>query len=232
MTTDSSPYPCGNAPYSALAHLGCAGLVLLLTSCSSLGLLSTDFHSWLITHPYTMPIGFLATLAAAYLLEHSLTTAAMLILLVASAACGGLALCSVNLEADHTLLWILAAGPLGYFLTAAITLHLQKESLYRWQLCCIFIAGAALAPVLPGLLLGEQFPLIFLGINLGILTAAYELYILFGRDYHEITSDSRLRSTAIAMVMLAAVPVYKSIWYSLYYGRGLVSHFLRIFLRW
>lgn len=232
MSTDSSPYPCGNAPYSALAHLGCAGLVLLLAICSSLSLLSHDFHLWLITHPFTMPIGFLAALVAAYLLEHTLTTAAILTLLVASAACGGLVLSSVNLEADHTLSWILAAGPLGYFLTAAITLHLQTESLYRWQLCCIFIAGAVLAPVLLGLLLGEPFPLIFLGINLGILTSAYELCILFGRSYHEITSDSRLRSTAIAMVMLTTVPVCKSIWYSFYYGRGLVNYLFRIFLRW
>lgn len=230
MTMDEHPYR--NAPYSALAHLGCAALVLLLAVCSSLGLLSPDFHFWLIGHPYTMPLGFLVAVVAAYLLEYSLTTAAMLTLLVISAACGGLSLCSINPEADHNLPWILAAGPLGYFLTAAITLTLQSEPLYRWQLCCIFIAGAVLMPILTGLLLGECFPTIFLGCNAGILIAAYELYIFFGRSYHEITSDSRLRSTVIAMVMFVTVPVCKSLWYSFYYGRGLVSAIFRIFLRW
>ena len=230
MNTEGHAYR--NAPYSALAHLGCAALVILLATSSSLGLLSHDFHLWLISHPYTMPLGFLGALVAAYLLEYSLTTPAMIALLVTSEICGGLSLCSINPEADYSLPWILAAGPLGYFLTAAITLHLQKETLYRWQLSCIFIAGAALMPVLTGLLLGECFPTIFLGINVAILIAAYELYIFFGRDYHEITSDSRLRSTAIAMVMFTTVPVCKSIWYPFYYGRGLVSAIFRIFLRW
>ena len=227
--------PYRNAPHPTLAHLGCAALVILLATSSSFGLLSHDFHLWLITHPYTMPLGFLGALAAAYLLEYSLTTPAMLALLITSAVCGGLSLCSINLEADLNLPWILAAGPLGYFLTAAITLHLQNESLYRWQLSSILIAGAALLPVLTGLVLGECFPTIFLGINVGILIAAYELYIFFGRDYHEITSDSRLRSTAIAMVMFTTVPVCKSIWYSFRYGSGLVSaifRIFRIFLRW
>ena len=221
-----------NPPYSALAHLGCATLVLLLGISSSLGLAFDDFHDWLITHPYTMPLGFLVALVAAYLLEHTLTTAAMLTLLVISFCCGGLALCSFNAEAEHTLPWMLISGSLGYFLTATITLHLPQESLYRWQLCCIFIAGAVLMPVPVGLLLGESFPTIFMSINLGILTAAYELCILFGRSYHEITSASRLRSTAIAMVMLTTVPVCKSIWYSLYYGRELLTHLFRFFLRW
>ena len=224
--------PYRNAPHPTLAHLGCAALVILLATSNTLGLLSHDFHLWLISHPYTMPLGFLGALAAAYLLEYSLTTPAMLTLLVTSAVCGGLSLSSINPAADLNLPWMLTAGPLGCFLTAAITLHLQNESLYRWQLCCIFIGGAVLVPVLLGLLLGEMFPVIFLCVNLGILTAACELRILFGRSYHEITSDSRLRSTVIAMVMFISVPVCKSIWYSFYYGRGLLTHLFRFFLRW
>ena len=230
MNTEENTYAI--APYSSLAHLGCAALVLLLAFCSSLGLVSAEFHTWLMIHPYTMPLGFLAALVAAYLLEYTLTTAAMLTLLVISFACGGLALCSFNLEAEHALPWLLAAGPLGYFLTAALTLHLQQESLYRWQMCCIFIAGAALLPVLAGLLMGESFPMILLSINMGLVTAAYELYIFFGRKYSEITSDTRLRSTAIAMVMLTTVPICKSIWYSLYYSRELFTVLFRLFFRW
>lgn len=223
--------PCRNAPHTALAHLGCAFFMLLLALCGSLGLLSTDFHLWLMTHPYTMPIGFLVAVVAAYLLENSLSTAAMLTLLAISAACGGFSLCGINPEACHKLNWILVSGPLGYFLTAAIFLHLQQESLYRWQLCSIFIAGAVLLPLLTGLILGEHFPIIFMGCNTGILIAVYELYILFSRSYHEITSESRIRSTVIAMVMFITVPICKSIWYSLYYGRGLLSAIFRIFHR-
>ena len=102
----------------------------------------------------------------------------------------------------------------------------------RWQMCCIFIAGAALLPVLAGLLMGESFPMILLSINMGLVTAAYELYIFFGRKYSEITSDTRLRSTAIAMVMLTTVPICKSIWYSLYYSRELFTVLFRLFFRW
>ncbi len=230
MNTEEKVYE--NPPHSALAHLGCAALVLLLGLSSSLGLISENFHFWMMAHPYTMPLGCLVSLVAAYLLEYSIRTETMLILLVCSAIFGGLSLCSLNFEAEHTLHWILISGLLGYFITAAITLQLQKEALYRWQLCSIFIAGAALMPILAGLLLGESFPTIFMGINLGLLTAAYELYIFFGKSYYEITSESRMRSTAIAMVMLTTVPVCKSIWYSFYYGRGLFSTLFRFFMRW
>ena len=221
-----------NRPYSALAHLGCAALMLLLGASSSLGLYSSDFHTWLIAHPYTMLLGFLAALVAAYLLEHTLATTTMLALLVISFTCAGLALCSYNLKAAHALSWILVSGPLGYFTTAAITLHFQQKELYQWQLSCIFIAGAVLMPILMGMLLGEHFATIFFGINMGLITAAYELYILFSRSFYEITSTSRLRSTAIAMVMLTTVPVCKSIWYSILYGRRIFSAIYRIFLHW
>jgi hypothetical protein len=219
-------------PCSALAHLGCAGLILLLGISGSLASHTQSIHAWLLFHPYTMPLACLAALVAAYLLEYSISTATMLSLLLASAICAGGAFCGLNPEPDSTLLWILLTGPLGYFLMATLVLHLRQEPLLRWQHCCICIAGAALLPVPIGILLGESFPTMMLGTNLGILTAAYELYVFFSRSYFEITSESRMRSTVIAMVMLTTVPVCKTIWYSLYYGRGFISALFRIFLRW
>lgn len=219
-------------PYSALAHLGCAGLIILEGISGSFCVLTKSFHTWLLMHPYTLPLVSLAALVSAYLLEYTLSTATMLTLLLVSAICAGFAFCGFNPIPESTLLWILLSGSLGYFLTAALVLHLRQEPLQRWQLCCIFITGAILMPILVGLLLGESFPCIFMGINVGLLTAAYELSIFFGKSYYEITSESRMRSTAIAMVMLTTVPVCKSIWYTFYYGRGLVSTLFRIFVRW
>ena len=82
MNTDETHL---NAPHAKLAHLGCAGLILLAGLSGTMSLLHPDFHLWLLAHHYTMPLLVLGLLAAAYLLEHALTTAAMLALLVAAA---------------------------------------------------------------------------------------------------------------------------------------------------
>ncbi len=227
MTAEHESYE--NAPYSALAHLGCAGLVVLCGICGTISLLTPALHIWLLAHPYTMPIFFLGTLIAAYLLEHRISTKTMLILLTISAICAGVALGSIFFITHSSLLWFVLSGPLGYFLTAAIILHFLQGRLYTWQLCSILTAGALLPPGLTYLLCVSDTYFLLAGLGIGLTTAIYELNILLGRSYFEITSGSRRRSTVIAMVMLITVPICQSIWYSLYYGRSLIS---RIFLRW
>lgn len=205
-----------NAPHARLAHLGCAGLILLAALSGSLSLLSHDFHFWLIEHYYTMPLLVLGLLATAYLLENALTTAAMLTLLVAAALCAGPALAGFMPPGKSAaLLWQLLAGPAGYFATVAVTQHFWAGRLYRWQLCCIFTAGALLLPWLICPLTGAHPVTTLSAIGIGLITATVELCVFFGRDYFEITSTSRARSTVICMVMLIVVPVYRVLWISL-----------------
>lgn len=205
-----------NAPHARLAHLGCAGLILLAALSGSLSLLSHDFHFWLIEHYYTMPLLVLGLLATAYLLENALTTAAMLTLLVAAAICAGPALAGFMPPGKSAaLLWQLLAGPAGYFATVAVTQHFWAGRLYRWQLGCIFTAGALLLPWLICPLTGAHPATTLSAIGIGLITATVELCVFFGRDYFEITSTSRTRSTVICMVMLIVVPVYRVLWISL-----------------
>lgn len=221
-----------NEPHAKLAHLGCAGLVFLAGLSGSAALLSGPWHLWLLQHFYTMPLLFLGTLAAVYLLEHSLTTAAMLALLVASALFAGQALAGVMPGELHSLLWILLAGPMGYFGSVALALHLWAGRLYRWQFCAIFTAGSLLLPGLISLLTGAEPVITICALGVGLITSSVELCVFYGRDYFEITSDSRRRSTVISMVMLIAVPIYRVIWVSLcgcYRGSAGV---LRFFFRW
>ena len=213
MNTDETHL---NAPHAKLAHLGCAGLILLAGLSGTMSLLHPDFHLWLLAHHYTMPLLVLGLLAAAYLLEHALTTAAMLALLVAAALCTGAALAGFMPPGKSAaLLWQLLAGPAGYFATVAVTQHFWAGRLYRWQLCCIFTAGALLLPWLLCLLTGAHPITTLCALGIGLITATVELCVFFGRDYFEITSDSRARSTVICMVMLIVVPVYKVLWNAL-----------------
>lgn len=206
-----------NAPHARLAHLGCAVLILLAALSGSLSLLSHDFHFWLIEHYYTMPLLVLGLLATAYLLENALTTAAMLTLLVAGAICAGPALAGfIPPGKSAALLWQLLTGPAGYFATVAVTQHFWAGRLYRWQLCCIFTAGALLLPWLICPLTGAHPVTTLSAIGIGLITATVELCVFFGRDYFEITSTSRTRSTVICMVMLIVVPVYRVLWISLF----------------
>lgn len=222
-----------NTPHTSLAHLGCAGLIFLAALSGHLSLLSHDFHLWLLTHPYTMPLLFLGALAAAYLLEHSLTTSAMLALLVISVCSAGAGLAGfIPPDAGEAILWQLLAGPMGYFATVALAQHYWAGKLYRWQLCCIFTAGALLLPWVVCLLTGAHPVTTLCALGVGLTTAVVELFVFFGRDYFELTSASRTRSTVICMVMLLAVPVYKTIWISLCgcYRGG--TGILRIFRWW
>lgn len=214
MNTDETHL---NAPHAKLAHLGCAGLILLAGLSGTMSLLHPDFHLWLLEHHYTMPLLVLGLLAASYLLEHALTTAAMLALLVAAALCTGPSLAGFMPPGKSAaLLWQLLAGPAGYFATVAVTQHFWAGRLYRWQLCCIFTAGALLLPWLLCLLTGPHPITTLSAIGIGLITATVELCVFFGRDYFEITSTSRARSTVICMVMLIVVPVYKVLWNALH----------------
>ncbi|MBQ8376127.1 MAG: hypothetical protein IJX33_03625 [Akkermansia sp.] len=205
-----------NEPHARLAHLGCAGLVFLAALSGHLSLISHDLHLWLLAHHYLAPLLVLALLAAAYLLEHALTTTAMLALLLASAICSGAALAGFILPGTSAaLIWQLLAGPAGYFSTVALALHFWAGRLYRWQLCCIFTAGALLLPWLVCPLTGAHPITTLCALGVGLTTATVELCVFFGRDYFEITSASRTRSTVICMVMLIVVPAYKVLWISL-----------------
>lgn len=205
-----------NSPHARLAHLGCAGLILLAALSGSLSLLSHDFHFWLMAHYYTMPLLVLGLLAAVYLLENALTTAAMLTLLMSATICAGPALAGfIPPGKSAALLWQLLAGPMGYFATVAVAQHFWAGRLYRWQLCCIFTAGSLLLPWLLCLLTGAHPITTLCALGVGLITATVELCVFFGRDYFEITSDSRARSTVICMVMLIVVPVYKVLWNAL-----------------
>lgn len=235
-----------NKPYSALAHLGCAGLGILAAMSCQLALAAGDFHEWLLIHPFTMPLLCLAALTAAYLLEHALSTTAMLALLLLSAICAGLAV-SGGIVCDHMVLhpmrgtlissnagaaivWQLLSGPIGYFATAALVLHCWSSRLYHWQLCCIFTAGALLLPFLVCPLSGASPITTLCALGLGLITATMELCVLFSRDYFEITSESRTRSTVIGMVQLITLPLYRGLMHVLtgcYYGGSLLLRFLR-----
>ena len=63
-----------NSPDSPLVHLGCAaGVALAGVSAGAAG--ASGIADWLLVHWYAAPLGMLAALAAAYLLEHALTDA-------------------------------------------------------------------------------------------------------------------------------------------------------------
>lgn len=231
MNTEEATYRIG--PYAKLAHLGCAGLILLAALSGSIALHMADFHLWLQEHPCTMPLLVLGSLAAAYLLEHALTTAAMLALLLISAVFAGPALASfVPPETNASLLWQLLAGPWGYFATVALTLHHWSARLYPWQENLIALAGALLLPGATCLLTGAYPVTTLCALGLGLLTATLELCVFRGRDYFEITSTSRPRSTIICMVMLITVPVYKVLWFSLIGCSRGGSVLFRIFRWW
>lgn len=235
-----------NKPCTALAHMGCAGLGILVALSCQLALASENFHGWLLAHPFSMPLLCLGLLTAAYLLEHALSTAAMLALLLISAICAGLAVGSC-IVCDHMplppmrggiifssegagIIWQLLSGPIGYFATAALTLHCWGSRLYHWQLCCIFTAGALLLPFLVCPLTGAHPITTLCALGLGLTTATLELCVLFSRDYFEITSESRTRSTVIGMVQLITVPVYQGLKHALtgcYHGGTLLLRLLR-----
>ena len=222
-----------NAPHSKLAHLGCAGLVFLAALSGNAALFIEPLQLWVQQDTLLMPLCFLGTLAAAYLLEHSLTTAAMLTLLVASAISAGLCMAGYIISANESaLIWQLLAGPMGYFGTAALVQHIRAGQLYRWQLCGIITAGALLLPGSICLLTGAHPVSTLCALLVGLTTAVIELCIFFGRDYFNITSDSRTRSTVIAMVMLIAVPIYKTLWYSLVCSYRGSSSLFRFFRWW
>lgn len=235
-----------NKPCSALAHLGCAGLGILAVLSCQLALVAGDFHKWLLAHPFTMPLLCLAALTSAYLLEHALSTAAMLVLLLLSVICAGLAVSScivcdhmalhpmdgtiIVSSAEASIAWQLLSGPIGYFATAALILHCWSSRLYPWQLCCIFTAGALLLPFLVCPLTGAGPITTLCALGLGLITATLELCVLFSRDYFEITSESRTRSTIIGMVQLITVPVCQGLKHALtgcYYGGNLLLRLLR-----
>ena len=124
----------------------------------------------------------------------------VLALLLASAICGGLALAGFILPGTSaSLIWQLLAGPAGYFSTVALALHFWAGRLYRWQLCCIFTAGALLLPWLVCPLTGAHPITTLCALGVGLTTATVELCVFFGRDYFEITSASRTRSTVICI---------------------------------
>lgn len=222
-----------NAPHSKLAHLGCAGLVLLAALSGQLALFSDDLHLWLLQDTILMPLCILGLLAAAYLLEHSLTTAGMLTLLLASAICAGLYSAGCLMPGEKSdIIWQILAGPLGYFATVALVQHFRAGQLYQWQFCCCITAGSLLMPGLVCLLTGADPVSTICALGLGLITSVVELCVFFGRDYFEITSESRARSTVIAMVMLIAVPIYKVLWVSLIGCYRGSCGILRIFRWW
>ena len=221
-----------NPPLASLTHLGCAACVLTAATAGSLATTSPDLPAWLLLHPCTAPVLVLILLAAAYLLEHALTTTAMLGLLVSAAICAGFTLAPLGSPAA---VWQLTAGPLCYFAAAALVLHRWQEQLYRWQLGTIFtvagLAGAGITSALTG-----AHPLIAL---CALLTtsclATFTLIAFFSREYFEITSGSRFRSTVVAMVLLTAMPICRVIWCLLrgsYYGLGGILRFAYHWFRW
>lgn len=202
-----------NEPYTKLAHLGCAGLILLAVLSGSVTMSIEKSHLWLLEHPYTMPLLVPGTLAAAYLLENALTTAAMLALLLASSLFAGSALAGfIPDDTRISLLWQLMTGPMGYFATVALTRHLWAGRLYQWQETCLFLAGSLLLPGSICMATGALPTTILSALGLGLLTTVMELCVFHGRDYFEITSTSRARSTVVCMVMLITVPVYRVLW--------------------
>lgn len=157
-----------------------------------------------------------------------------ILLLISAAACGGCTLGGYSLNGAG-LVWQILAGPLCYFATAALVLHCWPETLYRWQLCCIFTLAGVLGALLSSWFCG-QYPVSgFCAILLTCVVATFELIVLFGKDYFEITSASRVRSTVLAMLMLQAMPVYKIIWNILIasrYSIGGIGRFIWHWFRW
>lgn len=224
-----------NPPYSPLAHLGCAFCIIIAAIGGTIATASPDFHSWLMGHYYVCLLAFPALLAAAYLLEHALTTAAMLTLLAAADICAGLAVAGLLPPEAAEMLWQLSAGPICYFCAAALVLHRWPGQLYRWQLSCIFIA-AALAGAGMVCWLTDAFPVATLGaLLITLVVATFELITLFSREYYELTGETRTRSTAVAMVLLQAMPVCKISWNILrgsYYGLWGILRVAYQFFRW
>ncbi len=201
-----------NEPHSALAHLGCAICVLIAALSGSVATHFPGFQQWMLEHYFIMPLVFLALLTAAWLLEHALTTGAILLLLGASAICGGLVLGGFSLV-GASLVWQMTAGPLCYFAAAALVLHRWSGKLYRWQLCCIFTLAGILGAALVSGLTAESPVSTICALLLTCTVATFELIVFFSKGYFEITSESRTRSTVLAILMLQALPVYKTLWY-------------------
>ena len=221
-----------NSPNSSLAHAGCAAGVLLAGVSAGFAGIHADMSGWLFTHWYVAPVGMLAALAAAYLLEHALTTAAMLALLVIGMECCGLSMVVVKTLAPA---WVLLAGPFGYFATAAVVLHFWESELYRWQQGSLFTLGACVCAGLACWAYGAEPPVVIAGLLLVGLTAVYQLILFFGREYFEITSETRARSTVAAMALLLAKPVYftlRSICQGSYYGLSGILRFVYHWIRW
>lgn len=221
-----------NPPNSPLVHLGCAAGVALAGVSSFLAGASVDMAAWLFVHWYIAPLGMLAALAAAYLLEHALTTSAMLLLLAIGMVCCGLSMVVLNPLAPA---WVLLAGSFGYFVTAAVVLQCWESQLYRWQLGGLFTLGACIACALVCWVSGSEPPVVLVSLLLICFTVVYQLILFFGREYFEITSESRVRSTVVAMVLLLAKPVYftlRSICRGSYYGLGGILRFVYHWMRW
>ena len=220
-----------NSPDSPLVHLGCAaGVALAGVSAGAAG--ASGIADWLLVHWYAAPLGMLAALTAAYLLEHALTTPAMLTLLAVGMVCCGAAMVVVTPLAP---VWVLLAGPFGYFITAAVVLYFWESQLYRWQLGCLFTLGACAGAGLASWVYGSEPPVVLTGLLLVILTAVYQLILFFGREYFEITSETRARSTVVAMVLLLAKPLYftlRSICQGAWYGAGGILRFVYHWTRW
>ena len=223
-----------NSPNTPLAHLGCAACVLLVAISGTISAVLPDFQSWMLNAPIVMPLLFLALLTAAYLLEHALSTSTILLLLISAAVCGGCCLGGFSLIGPG-LVWQITAGPLCYFATAALVLHCWPETLYRWQLCCIFTLAGVLGALLVSWLCGDSPISALCAVLFTCTVATFELIVLFGKDYFEITSVSRARSTVLAMLMLQAMPVYKIIWHLFIasrYSIGGIGRFIWNWFRW
>ena len=223
-----------NSPNTPLAHLGCAACVLIAATSGTITATLPAFQEWIQQAPIVMPLLFLALLTAAYLQEHALNTSAILLLLISAAACGGCTLGGYSLNGVG-LVWQILAGPLCYFATAALVLHCWPKTLDRWQLCCIFPRAGVLGALLSSWFCG-QYPVSgFCAVLFTSVVATFELIVLFGKDYFEITSASRVRSTVLAMLMLQAMPVYKIIWNILIasrYSIGGIGRFIWHWFRW
>lgn len=220
-----------NSPHTPLAHLGCAASVLLTAASGCIAAQMPELQEWMLQYYLIMPLVFLLLVTTAYLLEHALTSGAILLLLAAAAISAGLCLGGFSLV-GAALVWQVTAGPLCYFTAAALVLHCWPERLYQWQLCCLFTlaggAGAALTCWLTSAAPVATLCALFLTCTL----ATFELIVLFGREYHEITSPSRTRSTVLAMLMLLAMPVYKILWHSATATRYSIGGLLRFIYQW
>lgn len=223
-----------NSPHTPLAHLGCAACVLLAAICGTIAAALPDFQAWMLKVPIAMPLLFLALLITVDLLEHTLTTSAILLLLTSAATCGGCCLGGFSLNGPG-LVWQLTAGPLCYFATAALVLHYWPGKLYRWQLCCCFILAGITGTALTCWLTSGEPVSTICALFFTCTVATFELIVLFGKDYFEITSASRTRSTVLAMLMLQAMPVYKIIWNLFSASRyfiGGIGRFIWHWFRW